>query len=430
MGLVLVPLVLVGLAVPATRADAAVETCFGMPATLVGTPGESLTGTEGPDVVVANGAGDVETLGGDDSVCVTRRGTFEVDTGTGDDEVSWVTKHSGGSVDLGPGSDSYTGGDQGSYVNTGDRAEARAGLPLGTDTVVTGSGLDTVITGHVSNSTAPSTDVIHLGAGRDEARVAGAVPATLDGGSGMDGLYVTSRVHGDWVVNGETGVLSLDGAAMPPATSFAAYHLSGLTWNSLMFRGGPGSELVEVSNLSGLVKNDGPFNAQMGGGNDKLLVRSQDTGPFLGGDGNDSIRIEAKNTATGTHHFFSDMPQDVYGMRGSHRVVADSIENLSVSNADGALVVGDAEGNRLGAYGCGNTVRGGPGNDRIIGGATKACYVHGSGRGLTAYGDAGNDYLGGGPSGDHLVGGVGRDKADGGYGLDHCMTETRIRCER
>ncbi len=73
-------------------AYAAAETCQGQPATIVGTfLQRDLTGTEGPDVVVTNGAIGVKTLGGDDLVCVTdepgRRNGGHLDTGAGDDVV-------------------------------------------------------------------------------------------------------------------------------------------------------------------------------------------------------------------------------------------------------------------------------------------------------------------------------------------------------
>ncbi|CAA9412630.1 hypothetical protein [uncultured Nocardioides sp.] len=58
------------LAVPASPAAAA-PTCRGEAATLVGSEGATLTGTEGRDVVVTDAAVAVDTLGGDDLVCIT-----------------------------------------------------------------------------------------------------------------------------------------------------------------------------------------------------------------------------------------------------------------------------------------------------------------------------------------------------------------------
>ena len=50
------------------------QSCFGRVPTIVGTPGQNLEGTDGPDVVLSNGAANVDTLGGDDLVCVS--GTY------------------------------------------------------------------------------------------------------------------------------------------------------------------------------------------------------------------------------------------------------------------------------------------------------------------------------------------------------------------
>ena len=55
-------------ALPGTPSYAAAETCHGQTATIVGDPGTDVTGTEGPDVIVARGAG--QALGGDDMICL------------------------------------------------------------------------------------------------------------------------------------------------------------------------------------------------------------------------------------------------------------------------------------------------------------------------------------------------------------------------
>ena len=52
-------------------ASAVAETCRGVPATIVGQSGTLVTGTEGPDVIVTNGAWGVEARGGDDLICTT-----------------------------------------------------------------------------------------------------------------------------------------------------------------------------------------------------------------------------------------------------------------------------------------------------------------------------------------------------------------------
>ena len=106
-------------------AHAAGETCQGQPATIVGTfLQQDLTGTEGPDVVVTNGATVVKTLGGDDLVCVTdepgRRLGVRLDTGPGDDVVDGTFTLADIEAVLGSGSDTYSGSPARDQVVTGD----------------------------------------------------------------------------------------------------------------------------------------------------------------------------------------------------------------------------------------------------------------------------------------------------------------------
>lgn len=108
------------LALPAAPASAEVPTCRGLEATHVGTPGQRLTTTPGPDVVVTNGARMVRTLTGDDVVCATRARFVFIVPGGGDDVVD-ATGFPGANLqtDLGwfglagsSGDDLYVGGDQ------------------------------------------------------------------------------------------------------------------------------------------------------------------------------------------------------------------------------------------------------------------------------------------------------------------------------
>jgi hypothetical protein len=82
------------------------DLCLGQVPTIIGAPGEFLQGTEGPDVVVTNGASGANTLGGDDLLCVRQQpdGSSVTDfrTGTGSDRLD-ASRASGGFFFLGPG---------------------------------------------------------------------------------------------------------------------------------------------------------------------------------------------------------------------------------------------------------------------------------------------------------------------------------------
>jgi hypothetical protein len=107
MRLALAPLLAAPLLlVPAGVAHASAPTCQGQPATIQ-TDGGVVTGTEGPDVIVATRAGTINALGGDDLICAAG-GQF--DAGAGDDTV--VVGQTNGTntqtAQLGPGTDRYT----------------------------------------------------------------------------------------------------------------------------------------------------------------------------------------------------------------------------------------------------------------------------------------------------------------------------------
>lgn len=95
-----------GLGLVSPPASAATE-CQGQAATIVGEPGERLDGTDGPDVIVTNGARNVYAGAGGDLVCTTAMPdrTF-VSAGAGDDSVvADDATYRRLDVDLGPGSD-------------------------------------------------------------------------------------------------------------------------------------------------------------------------------------------------------------------------------------------------------------------------------------------------------------------------------------
>ena len=170
-----------------------------------------MVGTEGPDVIVANGATTVTSLGGADSICVTGQ-VDRVTAGLGDDRVD--TTQAGGYgtvVNLGGGSDTFVGGPMGDRIATGDPEDQRAGLPLGVDTITTGAGKDKVLTGPGRDVGTPNHDVIVLRGSRDTVQVNGAWVPSIDGGHGSDQLKISSTLGGDWVIDAAGGAVSRDG---------------------------------------------------------------------------------------------------------------------------------------------------------------------------------------------------------------------------
>ncbi|MFC4785789.1 calcium-binding protein [Nocardioides sp. MAHUQ-72] len=147
--------------------------CFGKPATIVGTG--YLTGTPGPDVIVARGGAEVHAHGGDDRVC----GAILVYGGAGDDRIRFGGR-GGDYPEL-----SGQGGDD-LVVLTVDRV-GHLGGGGGDDTLRSrgaeqfldgGPGADVLVAG-------PGSDSL-FGMGSDDRLVGGRGSDTVDGRGGDD----------------------------------------------------------------------------------------------------------------------------------------------------------------------------------------------------------------------------------------------------
>ena len=91
--------------------ERAAPTCNGLPLTAEGSPNGTVIGTAGDDVILTKGATRVDSGAGDDSICVTGKGTAVINAGPGDDFVG-ARAHKGKTfVSLGFGDDAFFGGD-------------------------------------------------------------------------------------------------------------------------------------------------------------------------------------------------------------------------------------------------------------------------------------------------------------------------------
>lgn len=144
-------LLLAGLVPGVVAGSVEAVTCFGRPATVVGTDGpDVLTGTEGADVIVGLGGDDtIYGLGGGDRIC----------GGPGNDV-----------IDGGRGNDRVSGGDGDDVIEGGGGRDLLKGEG-GNDQIDGGFGDDTLAGG-------PGDDAVTGGPGRD----------SLDGGVGRDSV--------------------------------------------------------------------------------------------------------------------------------------------------------------------------------------------------------------------------------------------------
>ena len=379
----LAPVAIVG-----SPAAAAVETCRGEPATIVGTD-PNLTGTEGPDVIVTGPATTVSALGGDDVICVTTIGPTTVDAGRGDDVVvvGHLANHAelaGGAgrdvvaVDFTPDAAASIDMAAGRIREVGQYIDKTIGLssfeaadvattwpggsgePGPSSVSYRGTDGDDEVTFHFDTfASAPQVTVETYG-GDDEIRFTDTLPHSddarprIDAGSGKDRLVFASP----------NGALDLDLVR------------GALRSNRVYGENGEYSEVV-LTTVTGV--------------EGALLMAPEVT---LAGNRND-------NELSGNGCYVK-----VRGGAGHDRL---------------ATVSGDQVWDRF-DYGCTptSTLAGGPGRDLLTGSAGKD----------KLRGNGGDDRLQGRRGEDVLLGGRGRDFADGGTGRDHCKAERSRHCER
>ena len=477
---------LLGLAVlgPIPVAGAAGETCRGEAATIVGFPGnpallgsDGITGTEGRDVVVTNGAFKVSTLGGDDVICVTAGGASSVkrvmiDAGAGDDIVDGTTAPDWGvQAELGAGADRFEGGDAGNSVGGAylDAAPADTGkADTEKDVFIGGDGSDGVQSGALGH---PNPDVIALGAGNDSIFYGGVTAGgSIDGGAGVDEFFPsTHHRSGETVIDNEVGRLLIDQQVVATWSGLETFWTSTRGGDDLVFVGTAADETV-YAEVSGRVR------ATFGAGDDSFLAdQAPRAGSVIdGGDGRDLFYVTSEAGLL-----------DLDLRRGKLVADAGSPYTTSATNFEDAslfarrVVLGGTDGrNDLSFSACDANLRGrggadtiaryydslfesvfcprfpkahldgGSGRDDLKGTVGRDVLLGGRGRdlldgGLGAdrliggsgpdelRGANGNDVLRGGRGNDRLLGGTARDHADGGPGRkDLCRAEHELRCER
>ena len=471
----LLGLTVLGHAAPST---AAADTCHGETATITGT-GNSVTGTEGRDVIVTGTAGVVNALGGDDLVCVagtvTNTNVLFVDAGSGNDDVDTTTVAPSYFVTtvLGAGTDTLAGGQARDTVYGGERTEPRTDSE--TDTITTGEGGDSVTSGSIG---AVNRDVVDTGAGDDSVSLPSPAlgeGASITGGADSDVLRLTNDAA-DLAIDMTAGSFTTPTGT---ATFTSFEHVIVTTGGGrLTYRGTPANDRVRVHPTAGVPLLD----ISTAAGEDEIVVEPANiaAGSRLdGGDGRNSLVAAnragsmvldlqqqelvvdgRRMTATGIQDAFLLAPEvtmvgdrrgnnlsfagckgNLHGNAGRDRLLnvfdsyfetytyGCSARTEMTGGPGGDVLQGGQGADRLDGRGGKDTIEGRGGNDRIRGGGGNDRMDGGEGRD-NIRGDQGNDTLLGRTADDVLFGGGGRDVADGSRGRDRCVAERERRCER
>jgi Ca2+-binding RTX toxin-like protein len=287
-------------AVPLAAAET-VPTCFGQPATIVGTSAtDTLQGTEGPDVIFGGGGSDrIDGLGGDDLIC-GRRGGDVLFGGDGNDKLYG-----------GPGSD-YQDAGAGNDLILGLRVP-HIFAPYG-ENLIGGSGNDRLIGTEANDDISPGEgdDLVRGHGGNDRLRYDGVLSPSPAGGIYVDLALGEARGQ---------GFDRLFGVESAGGTMFADVLLGNSATN--YFSGGGGADV-----LRGRGGNDG-----LGGGPDPdRLYGGSGRDAIGGGEGSDVVY-----GSYGDDRFFmvelyggGDVAESdvVWGGPGSDWAEADMIDRL------------------------------------------------------------------------------------------------------
>ncbi len=279
------------------------ELCFGKAPTIVGTPGEEeVTGTEGPDVIITNGAHGVDARGGDDLVC---------STGQAPDFF----------ISLGTGADRFLGSSSDELVDANHEAAGE----VDRDVIHTRGGNDVVSTGGES----VGEDVVALGGGVDLLRVTGSVSAaTLEGGSGRDEiLFVPDHPRGvALTIDNRREQLVVGEGVVMEWSSFQDFSALGIINGPFRFRGSSSPEGIVFPFF---VDDRWKVDVRMGGGPDKVEVYGGAIGGrFDGGRGADRL----------TNHGLGGV---MYGRAGNdHLVGSDDGDDILIGGRGHDIATG------------------------------------------------------------------------------------------
>lgn len=424
----------------ASDAQAQDVTCQGQAATVVGpTDGFDTVGTEGDDVIVApvGNQGRVLGLGGNDTICLvdgasgpSRDPIVSVEAGAGNDTVHNLRSDGTGSVELGPGADTYVGND------FPERVYGSMSWPPEGDTDIdvfqTGGGVDVITSGAAGVA---NHDSISTGAGSDSIWYGGtAAGALLDNGPTADSLYLVEPWTGELVVDNVARRASIGGSTVLSWTSLAGFSMRAVPGSRVTF---VGSDADEALALHGSVR-DLAAHAAVSTGRGDDIVRLEDYLPSSVdlGEGYDSLTYLACHRA----YVSVAVSAECLGRGGEELSTAlAGIESFHGETANGLTVQGSDQADRITAIATYVLVRSGRGADRVhargarttqVVGGRGADRIKGLGRrGVVLHGGRGADVLRGDRGPDELSGDLGRDVAWGQLGEDECEAEVRHGCE-
>jgi len=407
-----------------TSASAAGESCQGRAATIVGANQSSheLEGTDGPDVIVTDGASEVDARGGDDLVCITGSAyNPSVRAGTGDDVVDASASATGSQTILGAGSDRYIGSTGFDVVRAGSTDKNFRDVDSERDVIDTGAAgeTDLVFSGQ---DRVPNADEVHMTRGSLQWSGLAAAGAVLDGGADS-GLQLTPEDDDDLTLDVVAGTIAVSGQDTLAMSGFTTYIVSTYEpTGSFVFRGTDADESLYLS-----ARTSPRTTVTMGDGDDYAMLDIGAKMPagssYDAGDGRDLVDVIIPETVVGLDLAAGRLTT------GRGRAAVAGFEDTNVMGRE-VTVRGTSGPNDISVYACRSTVRARGGADSVTAFNSQmderlGCRTR---RGRW-FGNGGDDVLRGTYGPDRLIGGAGRDTVNGSGGRDVCSAEVRTKCE-
>lgn len=412
-----------------TGAQAAADTCRGLPATIVGADNQRLVGTEGPDVIVTSGAQSLTALGGNDTICVTGtpvtagQAIIDIDAGAGDDYVEASVQGRGTATTLGAGADTFISGNGAEHSVYAGTSRLASSTDTDPDNVRITLGNASVTSGQTDTE---NPDVVEINRGSVvwKGRMTGQAPLTATGGGSH---LVLDAIPGSTLIDAGQGYATSQASSLG-FTGFTSFVFSGGdAGGKLTFRGTGADERLEA-----FAPDDFERDVTMGGGDDFYGTNGTGTrsSKARGGTGHDEVLLALPKY---------DVTADLDGGRAVARkgrtkkiVKTTGFEDLSLTARRG-IVDGTPASEQIIVAACRVNISGDRGKDFLA--ATDELDDVWPVRDCSRYsaylsGGRGKDMLFGGPGNDRLIGGAGRDTLDGGSGRDVCQGEKRRGCER
>ena len=321
----------------------------------------------------------IHALAGNDTI-LSGLGDDRVYGDAGDDQI--IAGDGDDILDGGDGNDGING-EAGDDLVRGNAGDDRLVGGDGNDTLIGGGGNDTLSGGDFND---PGVKQMSGGSGNDQLVFSTGQSGSAHGGTGSDLLYIA------WY---ETSAVTISIAGLAVSASVGSLSITGTSIEQLFAITYLGNDSITGGDLRDEVHvNQGRNSVFGGGGNDLISLVLDAANVIDGGDGTDTLQINATRIGELNFSFDGATASDQFGSLFTNIErfrIYGSGENETVILANGDDFFRGNDGIDLAA--------GGGGNDRLFGGYAED----------TLAGDAGDDWLAGGSGNDSLSGGTGAD---------------------